>query len=46
MCFKDPSSAINIIIDNDAQKVMENNQKVIELLLKIVMLCEKQGLAL
>ncbi len=44
--FQNPSEAINVMFDKEAQKRMEDNQKVIESLLKIVMLCGKQGLAL
>ncbi len=42
--FQNPSEAINVMFDKEAQKGMEDNQKVIESLLKMVMLCGKQGL--
>ena len=34
------------MINSSSQKIMESNQRVVESLLKIVMLCGKQGLAL
>ena len=44
--YENPSQAIYTLLDNEAKRMMESNQKVIESLLKIVMLCSKQGLAL
>ena len=43
--FEHPSEAIHTKFDNETKKRMEENQKVIESLLKVVMLCGKQGLA-
>ncbi len=44
--YKNPSHSIAMILDKQAQKIMLNNQKVVQSLLKIVILCGKQGLAL
>lgn len=44
--YKNPSQSVSIFLDKEAQKIVSNNQKVVESLLKIVMLCGKQGLAL
>ena len=44
--YKNPSQSVNMIFDKEAQKIMFNNRKVVESLLKIVLLCGKQGLAL
>ena len=44
--FQRPSEAINVKFDKEAQKRMDENQGVIQSLLKVVMLCGKQGLAL
>ena len=44
--FEDPSAAVNTIVDTEARRRLEKNQKVIESLLKVVMVCGKQGLAL
>ncbi len=41
--FKNP---IDAIMDSEIQKTMETNEKVIMSLVKIVILCGKQGLAL
>ena len=43
---KNPSQSISTILDKEAQRIMANNLKVLESLVKIVMLCGKQGLAL
>ena len=43
--YEDPSQAINSRLSSEAQKRMENNEKVIESLFKVVLLCGKQGLA-
>ena len=42
---ENPAQAVNIRLDNVAQKQLEENQKVIESLFKVVMLLGKQGLA-
>ena len=42
--YRNPSQGINTLLDNEA-KIMETNQKVIESLLKTVILCCKQGIA-
>ena len=44
--YKNPLQSVSIILDKEAQKIVSNNQKVVESLLKIVMLYGKQGLAL
>ena len=44
--YEHPATAVNVVMDTAAKQLMENNQKVIESLLKIVMLCGKQGLPL
>ena len=44
--YKNPSQAIDTKLSSQAQKTIEENKKVIESLLHIVMLCGKQGLAL
>ena len=43
--YGDPSQAINTIFSSKAQKRMEINEKVIESLFKVALLCGKQGLA-
>ena len=43
--FENPSQAIHTLLDNKAKRMMESNGNVIESLLKIVMLCGKQGLS-
>lgn len=43
--YRNPSQGVNTLLDNEA-RIMETNQKVIESLLKIVILCGKQGIAL
>jgi len=48
--YESPSLAVNTIMDSETQKIMEDNKKVIESLLRIIMLritmlCGKQGLA-
>ncbi len=44
--FQNPSEAINVVFNKEAQKRMEDNQKVVEALLKVIILCGRQGLAL
>ena len=44
--YENPSQFISTVIDSELQRIMETNQKAVESLLKIVMLCERQGLAL
>lgn len=44
--YKNPSLAINTIVDSEAQKIMKNNQMIVESLLKIIILRGKKGLAL
>jgi len=43
--YKNPSQSVSMILDKKAQ-IVSNNQKAVESLWKIVMLCGKQGLAL
>ena len=44
-CYRNPSQAIDTILVSEARKRMEANKKVISSLLKIVLLCGKQGIA-
>lgn len=44
--YENPSQMIATQFNTQLQKTIENNKKVIESLLRIVMLCGKQGLAL
>ena len=44
--YENPSQSINVIINSEMQRVMETNQKVLESLTNIVLLCGTQGLAL
>ena len=44
--YENPSQSVNVIMDNEVQRIMNTNQKVLESLIKIVLLCGKQGLAL
>ena len=44
--YKDPAQSIDTHFDSEAKKRMAMNQKVIESLFEIVMLCGRQGLAL
>ena len=44
--YKTPSQAINAVLSSQVRHTMETNQKVIESLLRIIILCGKQGLAL
>ena len=44
--FEHPSETIDTQLNRETQEKMEENKKVIESLLRIVMLCGKQGIAL
>ena len=44
--YENPSQTIATQLNTQLQKTIENNTKVIESLLRVVMLCGKQGLAL
>ena len=44
--YENPSRSISTILDSELQRVMETNQKVVESLFKIALLCGRQGLAL
>ena len=44
--YENPSQSISVIMDREMQRVMDTNQKVLESLIKIVLLCGRQGLAL
>ena len=44
-CYSNPSQAIDTVLVSEARKRMEANKKVISSLLKIVLLCGKQGIA-
>lgn len=43
--YNNPSQGVNTLLDSEAHRIIERNRKVIESLLKIVILCGKQGLA-
>ena len=44
--YKKPSQSVDTLVDNEAKRIMETNQKVVESLLKVVILTGKQGIAL
>ena len=44
--YENPSQSISTVLDSELQQVVEINKKVVESLLKIVLLCGRQGLAL
>lgn len=44
--YETPSLVVNTMMDSENQKIMEDNKKVIESLLNIIILYGKQGLAL
>ena len=44
--YENPSKAIDVMMQTKLQEIVSNNQHVIESLLKVVILCGKQGLAL
>ena len=44
--YENPSQTVDTALNREAQHIMESNQKVLESLLKVVMLCGKQGLSL
>jgi hypothetical protein len=44
--YENPSQSISVIVSSEMQRVMETNQRVLESLTKIALLCGKQGLAL
>ena len=41
--YKNPLQSIRAIVNTEKQKVMSNNTKVMESLLKIILLCGKQS---
>ena len=43
--YENPTQAVDVMLQSRMQQIMERNQHVIETLLKIVLLCGKQGLA-
>lgn len=43
--YNNPSQAVNTLLESEAHQIIERNRKVIESLLKIVILCGKQGIA-
>lgn len=45
-CYEHPTTAANAVMDTAAKQLVERNKKVIESLLKITILCGKQGLPL
>ena len=44
--YENPSQAIDTTVTSELQKRMEDNEKVIASLIKVVLLCGKQGIAL
>ncbi|XP_011407360.1 PREDICTED: uncharacterized protein LOC100638658, partial [Amphimedon queenslandica] len=42
--YNNPSEGVNTPLDSEAHRIIERNRKVIKSLLKIVILCGKQGL--
>ena len=44
--YESPSQAVDAVLNSQTRQTMETNEKVIESLLRIVILCGKQGLAL
>lgn len=44
--YEYPTTAVNVVMDTEAKQLMDKNKKVIESLLKIIILCGKQGLPL
>ncbi len=44
--YIDPSLGVDMLLDSVSQRIIEKNRSVIESLMKIVILCGKQGLAL
>ena len=44
--YQDPSQSVGTLLDSQAQRVMDSNQKVVESLFKVALLCGKQGLAM
>ena len=43
--YESPSLAVDALLNSQTRQTMETNQKVIETLLRVVILCGKQGLA-
>ena len=44
--YENPAQSVDTLLGNESRMIIESNQKVIESLLRVVMLCGKQGLAL
>ena len=44
--YENPSHTVDTLLDKEVKQVFETNQKVVESLLKVAILCGKQGLAL
>ena len=44
--YENPSQSVDTILENESRKIIEDNQKVLISLFKVVLLCGKQGLAL
>ena len=44
--YQNPGHSVGTLLDTQAQRIMETNQKVIESLFKVAILCGKQGLAM
>ena len=45
-CYETPAQAIDVVMNSQFSQIIERNEKVIESLLKIIILCGKQGLTL
>jgi len=45
-CYENTSQSVDTALNREAQQIMKSNKKVLESLLKVAMLCGKQGLAL
>ena len=43
-CYEHPTAAVNVVMDTAVKQMMEKNEKVIESLLTITMLCGEHGL--
>ena len=43
--YENPTQAVDVMLQSRMQRIMERNQHVMESLLKIVLLCGRQGLA-
>lgn len=44
--YRNPSETVHTKLNTESQKKVKDNQKVIESLLKVIMVCGKQGIGL